>query len=92
MGAVIRDTDLLARVGGDEFTVLSLDPTSSGLAELVTRLRNALELARIEASIGFAISEPKTTLDQTWAKADASMYRSKARSESQTSSLDNAPR
>ena len=85
MRAVIRDTDLLARVGGDEFTVLSLDPTSSGLAELVSRLRTALEQARIQASIGFAMSEPKTTLDQTWAKADASMYRSKGRSEVQSS-------
>ncbi|MFM7651338.1 MAG: diguanylate cyclase, partial [Vulcanococcus sp.] len=33
MRAVVRDTDLLARVGGDEFTVLSLDPTARGLDE-----------------------------------------------------------
>lgn len=79
MRAVLRDTDLLARVGGDEFTVLSLDPTSSGLDELVTRLRTALEQAGIPASIGSAVSEPQTTLDQTWSEADASMYRHKSR-------------
>ncbi|MFM7315240.1 MAG: GGDEF domain-containing protein, partial [Cyanobium sp.] len=80
MREVVRDTDLLARVGGDEFTVLSLDPTSRGLTELVTRLRTALQQAGIQASIGSAMSAPQTTLDQTWSEADASMYRSKKRS------------
>ncbi|MFM7312776.1 MAG: GGDEF domain-containing protein [Cyanobium sp.] len=80
MRAVVRDTDLLARVGGDEFTVLSLDPTSRGLDELVSRLRDALEQAGIRASIGFAMSAPQATLDQTWAEADARMYGCKTRS------------
>lgn len=79
MRAVVRDTDLLARVGGDEFTVLSLNPTVHGLDQLASRLRIALQQARIQASIGHAMSMPRTTLDQTWSEADASMYRCKAR-------------
>ena len=31
MAAVLRETDLLARVGGDEFAVLSFNPTPAGL-------------------------------------------------------------
>lgn len=80
MRAVVRDTDLLARVGGDEFTVLSLDPTARGLDELVARLRSALEQTGIQASIGFAMSAPQATLDQTWSEADAAMYACKTRS------------
>lgn len=85
MRAVVRDTDLLARVGGDEFTVLSLDPTSRGLDELVARLRDALDQTGIQASIGFAMSAPQTTLDQTWSEADAAMYACKSRSADSTS-------
>lgn len=80
MRAVVRDTDLLARVGGDEFTVLSLDPTARGLDELMARLRAALEQTGIQASIGCAMSAPQATLDQTWSEADASMYACKTRS------------
>ena len=87
MAAVLRETDLLARVGGDEFAVLSFNPTPPGLGGLTVRLQEALTQAGIEASIGAAISEERTTLEQTWAEADASMYHRK----SGAASTDPAP-
>ena len=78
----LRSTDLLARVGGDEFALLLYNPDEAGLAELVARLHQRLESAGIGASIGAARSEDRTTLDQTWAKADHAMYAGKQRIQS----------
>lgn len=78
MTAVLRESDLLARVGGDEFAVLSFDPTLEGLNSLRNRLQQALESAGIPASIGAALSGDQATLEQTWAEADGAMYRCKS--------------
>ena len=74
MGAVLRETDLLARVGGDEFAVLSFNPSAEGLHGLTERLGQVLQDAGVAASIGSALSREHTTLEQTWAEADAAMY------------------
>lgn len=74
----LRGTDLLARVGGDEFALLIYNPTPEGLEEMKERLRQALNKAGIQASIGAAMSEAQATLDQTWAKADEAMYEVKS--------------
>lgn len=77
LASQLRNTDLLARVGGDEFALLVFSPTQEGLEELVERLRSTLSQADILASIGAALSEEHVSLDQTWAKADDAMYRFK---------------
>jgi diguanylate cyclase (GGDEF)-like protein len=74
----LRSTDLVARVGGDEFVALVFNPDARGLHELVQRLQQRLADATIAASIGSALSEESTSLDQTWAQADAAMYAVKA--------------
>lgn len=74
MAAVLRETDLLARVGGDEFAVLSINPTTEGLRGLTERLGEALTAAGIQASIGAALNRGGSTLEQTWAEADGAMY------------------
>ena len=74
LASQLRTSDLLARVGGDEFALLVFSPTPKGLNDLVERLRTSLTQAGIQASIGAALSEERTTLDQTWAKADDAMY------------------
>ena len=68
----------MARVGGDEFVALVFNPDARGLHELVQRLQQRLADATIAASIGSALSEESTSLDQTWAQADAAMYAVKA--------------
>ena len=82
---VMRDTDRLARFGGDEFVVFvdgGVDP-----AVVAERLRRAVqrpvtvnghELVTT-ASIGFAVnSAPGLTADELLRDADAAMYRAKA--------------
>lgn len=74
LAAQLRGTDLLARVGGDEFALMVFNPSPSGLDDLVARLRQALHDSGVKASIGSALSEELATLEQTWAKADEAMY------------------
>ena len=82
---VMRDTDRLARFGGDEFVVFvdgGVDP-----AIVAERLRRAVqqpvlidehELV-VTASIGFAVnSSDDLTADELLRDADAAMYRAKA--------------
>ncbi len=80
MSAQLRTSDLLARVGGDEFALLIFNPSSRGLEDCVERLRQALRQSGVDASIGAALSEERTTLEQTWAKADEAMYAVKSSS------------
>ena len=78
LASQLRSSDLLARVGGDEFALLVFNPTAQGLKELVERLQHSLRQAGVEASIGASLSEADTSLDQTWAQADQAMYRVKS--------------
>ncbi len=78
LASQLRSSDLLARVGGDEFALLVFNPTAQGLEELVERLRRTLKQAGIEASIGSSLSEANASLDQAWAEADQAMYRVKS--------------
>ena len=83
----IRDTDTIARWGGDEFAVLQTDINVIADAEIVARkmievLTKKIELARTDVqltiSIGIALYPLDTiNLDELLIKADKSMYRAK---------------
>lgn len=85
--SVIRETDTVARVGGDEFVVLSLGTASdTEAAALVGRIRQALRrpysveggFVELDASIGWALF-PQDGLDPAdlLARADGQMYATK---------------
>jgi diguanylate cyclase (GGDEF)-like protein len=85
--SVVRATDTVARVGGDEFVVLSLGTSEDDeAAALVGRMRQALRrpysvsggLVEIDASIGWALF-PHDGLepDDLLARADGQMYATK---------------
>lgn len=84
--ALVRDGDVVARFGGDEFAVLLPDITPVGLANASERMRSAIErpittdevTLQIGASIGLA-SSPRdgNTIDALIARSDARMYRQK---------------
>lgn len=85
--AVVRQVDTVARVGGDEFVVLSMGTASDDeAAVLVGRLRNTLRrpyriegaVVDLDASIGWALfPQDGLTPEELLARADGQMYATK---------------
>lgn len=85
--AIVRGSDTVARVGGDEFVILSLGTGDDEQATaLVGRLRHALRrpfrvegsTVEIDGSIGWAVYPADgATADELMARADGQMYATK---------------
>jgi diguanylate cyclase (GGDEF)-like protein len=85
--SVVRASDTVARVGGDEFVVLSLDARDEQqAAALVGRLRHALRrpyrvegaTIEIDASLGWALFPTDgATAEELLGRADGQMYATK---------------
>ena len=74
----LRDTDILARVGGDEFGVIAPHTDPEATQQLVDRLSTALDEASVAASIGHApYSMTAGGFAGAWTSADAAMYERK---------------
>jgi len=84
----LRASDILARIGGDEFAVLLEGLDQAQEAELVARrlahhLHEPVPLdhgaeTRVTASVGLALGSGDTTATELLARADHAMYRAKA--------------
>jgi diguanylate cyclase (GGDEF)-like protein len=84
---VVRETDTVARVGGDEFVILSLGTQEDAeAAALVGRLRQALRrpyrvqgrTVELDASVGWALfPQDGVAPDELLAQADGEMYATK---------------
>ena len=73
---VIRPSDFLARVGGDEFMLLMPDcPAEAGMA-LLARMR-AVTPAESSCSTGLAVWNELETAIELFARADAALYAAK---------------
>ena len=86
MRALVRDTDVIARIGGDEFLVLCPNTSARDADTLVRRLRQDLrqpiELGdgvdvTVGCSVGTATATNLVELERLLHDADAAMYRSK---------------
>ena len=85
--AIVREADTVARVGGDEFVILSIGTGSEDRAgALVGRLRNALRrpfrvegtTVEIDGSIGWSVyPDDGATAEELLSRADGQMYATK---------------
>jgi len=89
----LRETDLVARMGGDEFVVLALDGSGTAGTIIPSRIRESFEVHnrgsdrpyRLSLSMGVACRDPRASfsLNELLADADRGLYeekRSKSRS------------
>lgn len=80
---VLRSTDIVGRLGGDEFLVMMvLDDPVEQSAAVAQRIKDALEQASnfvteevsLSASIGIAVAGPRDDFDSLLKRADDAMY------------------
>jgi diguanylate cyclase (GGDEF)-like protein len=86
-GVVLREIDVLGRVGGEEFAILLPETGLASAAEVAGRLRAAVEAAsvprpegtplRITISIGVACLQGDENLDTLVSRADTALYQAK---------------
>ena len=86
--AVLRDTDTIARWGGEEFLILMPNTSQEKTQVALERLRTALADTvlspsvpdlRVTYSAGVAVHESVTALSQTLERADQALYQAKAK-------------
>lgn len=95
--STFRRSDIIARMGGDEFAVLALEASGEDAAMLVERLREHTETFnrsgrepyRLSVSVGIARYDEtaRTGLEALLAEADALMYEEKRRKEEELERL-----
>ena len=96
LGDGLRDSDVLARIGGEEFVLLRPDTPMINAEYVAERMRLGLEVTPIKyqnleltitASFGVAAISPQDeTLDQMLARADQAMYEAKNKGRNQVKS------
>jgi diguanylate cyclase (GGDEF)-like protein len=74
--AQLRNEDLLARLGGEEFGLLLLDCDTTQAVEVIERLRNTIYGDRT-CSAGFAERLPGEPAEKVMARADLALYKAK---------------
>lgn len=79
LGDASRDSDIVARVGGDEFALLALDCDEARLRIVVSRLRRALAETGVGASVGGASRRPGVGLEAAWTEANGVLEADKVR-------------
>lgn len=85
--ANVRDTDVLARWGGEEFVLMLCDTEMQDAHELLERIRQAVEaleiphprgVVRMAVSAGLAMHRAGDTVEHTLERADQALYTAKA--------------
>ena len=82
-----RDSDVIGRMGGDEFVALIIDATESDLAGMQARLQSNVDAHNLQSERGYALSfslgvirvDSKSTIsmEALLSQADAAMYKHK---------------
>jgi diguanylate cyclase (GGDEF)-like protein/PAS domain S-box-containing protein len=84
---VLRESDIVARWGGDEFVALigeggekAAEQIGQRLTGAIAALRPSSQMYRVTASVGMSPLEAETPLNEALEKADAALYESKRKS------------
>jgi len=83
VGANVRDSDILARWGGEEFMLIAPNADAEAGRRLAEKLRALIEhgdfgaIGRVTCSFGVTQLEPDDTPESFVARADESLYRAK---------------
>ncbi len=82
-----RESDIIARIGGDEFVIMVTETTETSIKTLMSRLKANIEAFNIRSgkpyhlslSIGMSRYDPQTpcSLDELTSRADKMMYQQK---------------
>lgn len=82
-----RDSDIIARIGGDEFVIVPIGTTEEGASIATSRLYQNLlahnekrkQTYPLSVSVGFACCDPESpcSIDELLSQADKSMYEQK---------------
>ncbi|WP_249998699.1 ATP-binding protein [Actinoplanes sp. M2I2] len=75
----IRDTDFIARIGGDEFGLVLTHCTRPDAETVVNRINAELAAAEVAASLGWAAAGPDEGVPGALDAADAALYAEKQR-------------
>jgi diguanylate cyclase (GGDEF)-like protein len=99
--ASVRDTDVLARWGGEEFVLLLSETRLDDARDLLERLRQAVATMeiphtdgtlRMTVSIGVAVHLPGDTVDLTLERADQALYTAKSLGRNRIAVAPSTPR
>jgi diguanylate cyclase (GGDEF)-like protein len=82
-----RSSDIIARMGGDEFAILAIDPEEIDPTIIINRLQNRIDMHndqtnrkyKLSISIGCSFYDPEnpSSIDELMASADELMYEQK---------------
>jgi diguanylate cyclase (GGDEF)-like protein len=83
LSTLVRSSDVVARIGGDEFGILMHDADAAVCDRFIQQLHDLVQIERIELpeldiAAGHATNRDDETIEATVAVADARMYAAKA--------------
>ncbi|MGK7946452.1 MAG: diguanylate cyclase [Microcystaceae cyanobacterium] len=73
----VRKSDIVARIGGDEFAILALECDDIGSKVLMKNITDTLASDEVKASVGKAMRSPVHGLKEAMLRADKAMYHQK---------------
>lgn len=91
IGSLLRDTDVLGRYGGEEFSVILPETSFSGAMQVANRICEAVAALRMQfnehnlrTSVSIGVTEYNdNTIDELIQRADVALYAAKARGRNQ---------